>query len=331
MVNGVEQTLRTRAAIVTGAGRGIGEVIALTLARRGADVVVNDLHAEALGSVAARISSETEANVVELVGDISSRATATALAAAAADRFGGCDILVNNAGGTLSEPSLTEDTPEDRWRAVIDTNLTGSFFCAQAVLPGMRERGYGRIINISSTAGFNLCATPVAAYTAAKTGLIGFTRHLGLEAAPWGITTNCVCPGHIATPRMLAKEAADEDARRQLTRQVPVGRLGTPEDIAEAVAFLASEQAGFICGTTLLVDGGLLLGYVPRDEWIQRPAVGRLDGASEPAMGCGSATSRTTTQIRGNQTTPWYCCTLHRDARAAFMRGCRTSLANFAS
>ena len=269
MVNGVEQTLRTRAAIVTGAGRGIGEVIALTLARRGADVVVNDLHAEALGSVAARISSETEANVVELVGDISSRATATALAAAAADRFGGCDILVNNAGGTLSEPSLTEDTPEDRWRAVIDTNLTGSFFCAQAVLPGMRERGYGRIINISSTAGFNLCATPVAAYTAAKTGLIGFTRHLGLEAAPWGITTNCVCPGHIATPRMLAKEAADEDARRQLTRQVPVGRLGTPEDIAEAVAFLASEQAGFICGTTLLVDGGLLLGYVPRDEWIQ--------------------------------------------------------------
>ncbi len=269
MVDGMEQTLRKRAAIVTGAGRGIGEVIALTLAQRGADVVINDLDAEALGSVAARILSETGAGVAELVGDISSRDTAMALAAAAEDRFGGCDILVNNAGGTLSEPSLTEDTPEERWRAVIDTNLTGAFFCAQAVLPGMRERGYGRIINISSTAGLNLCATPAAAYTAAKSGLIGFTRHLGFEAAPWGITTNCVCPGHIGTPRMLAKEAADEESRRWLTRQVPVGRLGTLEDIAEAVAFLASEQAGFICGTTLLVDGGLLLGYAPRDEWIR--------------------------------------------------------------
>jgi len=268
MVDGMEQKLKKRAAIVTGAGRGIGEVIALTLARGGTDVVINDLDEEALGSVAARISRETGAGVAELVGDISSRDTAMALAAVADDRFGGCDILVNNAGGTFAKPSLSEDALEERWRAAIDTNLSGSFFCAQAVLPGMRDRAYGRIINIASTAAFNLCATPVASYTAAKAGLIGLTRHLGFEAAPWGITTNCVCPGHIATPRMLAKEAADEEALRQLTRQVPVGRLGTPEDIAEAVAFLASEQAGFICGTTLLVDGGLLLGYVPRDEWI---------------------------------------------------------------
>ena len=117
MIDGVEQTLRTRAAIVTGAGRGIGEVIALTLAQRGADVVVNDLDEEALGSVAARISSETGAGVAELVGDISSRDTATALAAAANDRFGGCDILVNNAGGTLAKPSLSEDALEEHWRA----------------------------------------------------------------------------------------------------------------------------------------------------------------------------------------------------------------------
>ena len=269
MVDGMEKNLGKRTAIVTGAGRGIGEEIALTLARRGANVVINDVDEEALGSVAARISTETGAGVEELTGDISSRDTAMALAAAADDRFGSCDILVNNAGGAFSKPTLTQDTLEENWRAAIDTNLTGAFLCAQAVLPGMRKRGYGRIINISSTAGFNLCATAVAAYTAAKSGLIGFTRHLGFEAAPWGITSNCVCPGHIATQRLLAKEAPDEESLRWLTKQVPVGRLGTPEDIAEAVAFLASEQAGFICGTTLLVDGGLLLGYAPREEWIR--------------------------------------------------------------
>ena len=263
------QTSRPRAAIVTGAGRGIGEVIALTLARRGVNVVINDLNEEGLREVAGLISKETEAGVAELVGDVSSPDTAATLAATAEERFGGGDILVNNAGGTLSKPALTEETPVERWQAVLDTNLTGAFLCAQAVLPGMRQRGYGRIVNIASTAGLNVCATPVAAYTAAKSGMIGLTRHLGLEAAPWGITTNCVCPGHIATARLLAKEAADEESRRQLTRQVPVGRLGTPEDIAEAVAFLTSEQAGFICGTTLLVDGGLLLGYVPRDEWVR--------------------------------------------------------------
>ena len=265
----VPKTLQSRAAIVTGAGRGIGEVIALTLARQGANLVVNDLDGDALGVAAERIRTETGGGVEAVAGDISRQETPRDLVAAATRRFGRCDILVNNAGGTLSAPALTQDTRESDWRATLDVNLTGAFLCMQAVLPTMREQGYGRIVNISSTAGFNLCATPVAAYSAAKAGLIGLTRHVAFEAAPWGITVNCVCPGHIATPRMLAKEAADEESRRWLTRQVPVGRLGTPEDIADTVAFLASERTGFICGTTILVDGGLLLGYAPRDEWFR--------------------------------------------------------------
>lgn len=262
-------SLENRTAIVTGAGRGIGEVIALTLARDGANVVVNDLDDEALAGAAARIRDETSSAIEAVEADISHRDGPHALLEAATRSFGRCDILVNNAGGTLSAPALTQDTRESDWRATLDTNLTGTFLCMQAVLPTMREQGYGRIVNISSTAGFNLCATPVAAYSAAKAGVIGLTRHVAFEAAPWGVTVNCVCPGHIATPRMMAKEAADEESRKWLTRQVPVGRLGTPEDIAETVCFLASERAGFICGTTILVDGGLLLGYAPRDEWFR--------------------------------------------------------------
>lgn len=265
----IEQTLENRTAIVTGAGRGIGEIIALTLGQRGANLVINDLDAEPLAAVAERLGRETNARVEAVVGDISASETAQKMVEAATGKLGGCDILVNNAGGTRGGVASTQDTKEENWRTTIDINLTGAFLCIQAALEPMRAQKYGRIINISSTAGFNLCATPVAAYTAAKSGLIGLTRHVAFEAAPWGITVNCVCPGHIATPRMMAKEAADEESKRWLTRQVPVGRLGKPEDIAEAVLFLASEKSSFVCGTTLLVDGGLLLGYAPRDEWFR--------------------------------------------------------------
>lgn len=265
----IEQTLEGRVAIVTGAGRGIGEVIALTLAARGADLVINDLDAEPLAEVALKLAQTTKARVVQVVGDIASSETAERMVAAATGELGRLDILVNNAGGTRGGMKLSQDTKDEDWRVTIDINLTGTFLCSKAALPAMREQGYGRIVNISSTAGFNLCATPVAAYTAAKAGIIGLTRHMGFEAAPWGVTVNCVCPGHIATPRMMAKEAPDEESLRWLTKQVPVGRIGKPEDIAEAVLFLASDKSSFICGTTLLVDGGLLLGYAPREEWFR--------------------------------------------------------------
>jgi NAD(P)-dependent dehydrogenase (short-subunit alcohol dehydrogenase family) len=269
MAGQVEQTLERRTAIVTGAGRGIGEVIALTLARRGASLVINDLDPEPLAAVAARLTDETEARVEQVVGDVASSKVAEQMVAVATAKFGTCDILVNNAGGTRASPALSQDTRESDWRNTIDGNLTSTFLCIKAALPTMRKQHYGRIVNVSSTAGFNLCATPVVTYSAAKAGIIGLTRHVAFEAAPWGITVNCVCPGHIATPPMMAKEAADKESKRWLTRQVPVGRLGEPEDIAEAVLFLASEKTSFVCGTTILVDGGLLLGYAPRDEWIR--------------------------------------------------------------
>jgi 3-oxoacyl-[acyl-carrier protein] reductase len=172
-----------------------------------------------------------------------------------ADRFGGVDILVNNAG--VLRPTKVIDIPEEEWDFVVDVNLKGTFLCSQAVLSTMQKAGWGRIINFSSTAGKNVSTVGGAHYTAAKAGILGFTRHLAKEVARDGITVNAVCPGLIDT-EMVRATISDERVRAY-AESFPIPRLGRPEEVAELVAFLASEQAAYITGASLDINGGDLM------------------------------------------------------------------------
>jgi NAD(P)-dependent dehydrogenase (short-subunit alcohol dehydrogenase family) len=154
---------------------------------------------------------------------------------------------------------MVENLPEADWRRVIDVNLTGAFLCCQAVLPIMRRNGYGKIINISSIASKRISYNAGAHYTASKEGLLGFTRHLAYEVAPYGINVNAVCPGPTLTP--LVDHIVAPETLREREKKVPRGRLVTPEDIARAVLFLISDWADLVCGVALDVDGGDLLGW----------------------------------------------------------------------
>jgi len=167
------------------------------------------------------------------------------------------DILVNNAGIATSQ--TVEEMPEEDWRRVLDTNLTGPFLCCRAALPPMRKNGWGKIVNVSSVGGRRISYNGGANYTASKAGLLAFTRHLAFEVALYGINVNAICPGPTLAP-MMDRLAAPETFN-QILKSVPRGRLATPEDQAQAVLFLVSDLADFICGVALDVDGGFLLGW----------------------------------------------------------------------
>ena len=169
-----------------------------------------------------------------------------------ADTFGGVHILVNNAG--VLYPTSVAETDEEEWDRVIAVNLKGTFLCSKAVLSHMQDAGWGRIINISSTAGKSVSTVGGAHYTASKAGVLGFTRHLAREVASDGITVNAVCPGLIDTE--MVRTAIDKERTRAYAESFPIQRLGKPEEVAELVAFLASEQAGYITGASLDINGG---------------------------------------------------------------------------
>lgn len=245
--------LQGRVAIVTGSSRGIGRAIALELARRGADLMIN-YHSNAAAAqavVAEIIALGARASAVQ--ADVSTAAGAEALAQAALAAYGRIDILVSNAG-IVRDALLMRMSPED-WEAVIQTNLTGAFYCAKAVQRIMLKQRSGRIIHISSVSGISGNAGQ-ANYSAAKAGLIGLTKALARELGSRNITVNAVAPGYIATD-MTAKlpEQVVENARQL----IPLGRLGRPEDVAQAVAFLASDDAAYITGHVLTVDGGMAM------------------------------------------------------------------------
>lgn len=240
-----------RVAVVTGAGQGIGRAIALRLAREGAKVVVGDLNAE----TARRTAQEIEAGdgqAVDLVADVTNRRDAAALTQKAVETFGGLDILVNNAGTYPS--GLVIDIDEGEWDLVLAVNLKGTFLCSQAAAKQMMAQRRGVIINIASVDG-KTRTTGNAHYAAAKAGVISFTRTLACELAPYNIRVNAVSPGWIDTETMKAKS----DRWRQAIEEIPVGRLGTPEDVAEAVLFLVSDAAGYITGEILDVNGGIVM------------------------------------------------------------------------
>lgn len=239
-----------RVAVITGSGRGIGKAAAIALGREGAKVVVTDIDA----SVVAQTTEELRAGGITAIGvvaDVCNEEQVNALAAQAVEAFGRVDILVNNAGFTRDK-YLTKMPVQD-WDAVVNTILKGAYLCTKAVLPSMIENRWGRIINISSRA--HLGNPGQTNYAAAKAGLIGFTRSLAMEQGKFNITANAIAPGFIETE--LVKSLPNYEKLREIAlAKNPIPRLGAPEDIADAVLFLASERAGFITGDLMHVTGG---------------------------------------------------------------------------
>ncbi len=242
--------LEGRVALVTGGARGIGRAIAMRLAQEGAKVGIVDL-AEAGAGTAQEIAEATGAATTFFQADISKEAEAKAAVAAVEEALGPVDILVNNAGITRDGLILVMD--EAAWDAVLAVNLKGAFLMSKAVLRGMVRRRKGSIISISSVVARRGNAGQVN-YSAAKAGLIGLTKSLAREVASRNIRVNAVAPGYIET-EMTA--ALDEKARSALINQIPLGRIGSPEQVAEVVAFLAGEAASYITGAVIPVDGGL--------------------------------------------------------------------------
>ena len=240
-------------ALVTGSSRGIGRAVALELARKGYDVCVNYLqHREAAESLVSQLR-EMGGEAIAVQADVADSRAVEDMVRQTEDALGPVTLLVNNAG--ISWYGLFQDTDDSTWDRVLAVNLTGARNAARAVLPRMISEKAGCIINISSMWGLRGASCEVA-YACSKAGIIGLTRSLALEVAPSGIRVNCVAPGCIETDmvRVLGPETRD-----MLIGETPLGRLGTPEDIAHAVAFLASEKASFLTGQVLGADGGFIV------------------------------------------------------------------------
>ena len=244
--------LRGQVAIVTGAGRGIGRAVALDLARAGAAVALVGRSHEPLLETRALVE-QVGGRALVVVCDVTQEAQVSALTQKALSVFGRIDILVNNAG--VGHPGQIESTSLTDWGTVLSTNLTGAFVCTKAVLGVMRGQGSGAVVNVASISGQTGGVSGSAPYAASKGGLIAFTKALARQMAPFGGRANAVAPGQIDT-RM---SVVDPERLRLVRSLTPLGRLGTPEEVAHAVLFLASPAASFITGHVLNVNGGILM------------------------------------------------------------------------
>jgi len=241
-----------KVAIVTGGGQGIGRAIALDFAEAGIDVVIADINLESAEAAAAEAAAAGSTPLAfEL--DVANAANVEALVEKVSDKYGRIDYLINNAG--ITRDSLMMRMGDDAWQAVIDINLTGTYLCSKAVIRVMMKQRDGRIVNLSSVVGAMGNAGQTN-YAASKAGVIGFTKSLAREVAARGITVNAVAPGFIQT---AMTEALPDKAREELVNLIPNGRLGTPEDVAAAVRFLVSEDASYITGQVLHVNGGMYM------------------------------------------------------------------------
>ncbi len=241
--------LEQKTALVTGATGGIGEAIAKALKEAGARVAISGTREDKLKEVAAALGGDT----VILPCNLADMAAVEGLIARAEEQIGGLDILVNNAG--ITRDQLAMRMKDEDWEQVIAVNLTATFKLSRAAVKGMMKKRYGRIINISSVVGTT--GNPGQAnYCASKAGMAGMSKAMAQEVASRGITINCVAPGFIATPMT---EGLNDQQKERITANIPAGRLGSPQDVAASVAFLASDDAAYITGQTLHVNGGLCM------------------------------------------------------------------------
>ncbi len=244
--------LEGRKALITGAAQGIGKTVALLLASEGADVAVSDINMELAAETCLEIEKLGRRSVA-IEGNVADSNSAEAMVKEAAEKLGGLDILVNNAG--ITKDSLILRMKEDDWDAVINVNLKGTFNCTKAAVKLMSKQRSGKIVNIASIVGL-MGNAGQANYAASKAGVIGLTKTTAREFAARGITVNAVAPGFIET---AMTEAIPEKAKQELNAQIPMGRLGLPADVAEAVLFLSGASADYITGQVLSVNGGMYM------------------------------------------------------------------------
>jgi 3-oxoacyl-[acyl-carrier protein] reductase len=243
-----------KVAIVTGSGRGIGKAIAMKLAENGATLVINDVGDSAPAEQTVSEIKNLNRQAMAIMADVSSSADVTKMMETAIAAYGKVNILVNNAG--ITRDQLTMKMTDEEWDRVLAIDLKSVFLCTRAVLRPMLKQRSGRIISMSSVVGI-IGNAGQANYAAAKAGIIGFTKTIAKEVASRGITVNAVAPGFIDTPMT---QVLPEERKQALMNNIPLGYLGTPRDIAETVAFLASEEARYITGQVISVDGGISLG-----------------------------------------------------------------------
>ncbi len=249
-----------KVAVITGAGSGIGRVAAALFAAEGAQVVVADVVGDQAEAAVADIES-AGGTATAVTVDVSDEVEVGAMIDHAVRAYGGVHVLFNNAGIFPDDDGGILDTPPETWQKVMEVNLKGVWLGCRAAVPAMLDSGGGSIVNVASFVALVGAATAQMAYTASKGGVLAMTRELAVEYARRGIRANSICPGPIETP-LLAELLSDPERRQRRLVHIPIGRFGRPEEIAKAALFLASDDASFVTGSALVVDGGITAAYV---------------------------------------------------------------------
>jgi 3-oxoacyl-[acyl-carrier protein] reductase len=255
--------LEGKIAIVTGAGQGMGKAIALTFAREGADVAVNDIISDTVETTASEVKALGRRSIA-IKADVSKQKEVNDMVERVIREWGGVDILVHNAG--VGNTRMVEDMTDEEWHHVLGVNLDGTFYCCKAVTESMKIRGGGKIIMIASMAAKKMSIASCAAYTASKTGILGFTRHFAFEVGPYHINVNAICPGATRTPKVRATP----EEIKQAMDNMPLKDICNPQDIADTALFLASNRSRMITGTSIDVDSGEFIVQQPWESYVKR-------------------------------------------------------------